>query len=208
MLALVDGQPKILTLKEMLQNYIDYQCEIISRRTRFELKKAQERAHILEGLKIALDFIDEVIAILRASKSIPEGKQNLMDRFSLDDVQATAIVQMPLGRLTGLERSKIEEELAALVEKIKDLQDILGQSRPCTGDRQDRGLNLRDKFADDRRTEITAVSGEVDIEDLIPVEECVITRSEQGYIKRLPSDTYAAQHRGRPRHYGHGDEGR
>ncbi|MGI6268950.1 MAG: DNA gyrase subunit A [Candidatus Howiella sp.] len=196
MLALVDGQPKILTLKEMLQNYIDYQCEIISRRTRFELKKAQERAHILEGLKIALDFIDEVIAILRASKSIPEGKQNLMDRFSLDDVQATAIVQMPLGRLTGLERSKIEEELAALVEKIKDLQDILANHARVLEIVKTEALNLRDKFADDRRTEITAVSGEVDIEDLIPVEECVITRSEQGYIKRLPSDTYAAQHRG------------
>lgn len=196
MLALVDGQPKILTLKEMLQYYIDYQCEIIGRRTRYELKKAEERAHILEGLKIALDFIDEVISILRSSKSIPEGKQRLMERFELDDVQATAIVQMPLGRLTGLERGKIEDELAALVEKIKDLRDILANHSRILEIVKTEALNLRDKFADERRTEITAVSGEVDIEDLIPVEECVITRSEQGYIKRLPSDTYSAQHRG------------
>lgn len=196
MLALVDGQPKILTLKEMLQYYIDYQCEIIARRTRYELKKAQERAHILEGLKIALDHIDEVIALLRASKSIPEGKEKLMERFGFDDVQATAIVQMPLGRLTGLEREKIEEELAALMAKIKDLSDILANHSRILEIVKFEALNLRDKFADERRTDITAVSGEVDIEDLIPLEECVITRSEQGYIKRLPSDTYGTQHRG------------
>ncbi len=196
MLALVNGEPKILTLKEMLQNYIDYQCEIICRRTRFDLKKAQERAHILEGLRIALDFIEEVIQVLRASKSIPEGKENLMARFDLDEVQATAIVQMPLGRLTGLERSKIEEELAGLLEKIKDLQDILAHHDRVLDIVKTETLNLRDKFADERRTEITTVSGEVDIEDLIPKEECVITKSRQGYIKRLPSDTYAAQHRG------------
>ncbi|MCI8360396.1 MAG: DNA gyrase subunit A [Clostridiales bacterium] len=196
MLALVDGQPKVLTLKEMLQDYIDYQCEIIERRTRYDLRKAEERAHILEGLKIALDFIDEVIAMLRASKTIPEGKEKLMERFGLDDPQATAIVQMTLGRLTGLEREKIEEELAALVEKIADFRDILANHTRVLDIVKTEALNLRDKFADERRTEITAVSGEVDVEDLIPVEECVLTMTKSGYIKRLPSDTYAAQHRG------------
>ncbi len=196
MLALVDGQPKVLTLKEMLQDYINYQCTIIERRTRYDLRKAEERAHILEGLKIALDFIDEVIALLRASKSIPEGKEKLMARFGLDDPQATAIVQMPLGRLTGLEREKIEEELAGLLDKIADYKDILASHARVLDIVKTEALNLRDKFADERRTEITAVSGEVDIEDLIPVEECVLTMTKAGYIKRLPADTYAAQHRG------------
>lgn len=196
MLALVDGQPKIMTLKEMLQHYIDYQCEIITKRTAFDLRKAKERAHILEGLKIALDFIDEVIKILRASKSIPEGKSALMERFGLDDIQATAIVQMPLGRLTGLERTKIEEELAGLMVKIAELEGILADHLKVLDIVKTEALNLRDKFADDRRTEITTISGEVDIEDLIPVEECVLTKTRMGYIKRLPSDTYSAQHRG------------
>ena len=196
MLALVDGQPKILTLKEMLQDYIDYQCVIIERRTRYDLRKAEERAHILEGLKIALDFIDEVIAMLRASKTIPEGKEKLMERFGLDDLQATAIVQMTLGRLTGLERDKIEEELAGLMDKIADFRDILTNHTRVLDIVKTEALNLRDKFSDERRTEITAVSGEVDIEDLIPVEECVLTMTQSGYVKRLPSDTYASQHRG------------
>ena len=196
MLALVNGQPKILTLKEMLQHYIDYQCEVVSRRTRFELKKAQERAHLLEGLKIALDNIEEVIKILRASKTVPEGKEKLMARFAFDDVQATAIVQMPLGRLTGLEKQKIEDELKALAEKIADLQDILANHSRVLEIVKLEALNIRDRFSDERRSEITAVSGEVDIEDLIPNEECVITRTKEGYIKRLPSDTYDTQHRG------------
>ncbi len=195
-LALVNGKPKILTLKEMLQHYIDFQCEVIERRTRFDLKKAKERAHILEGLIIALDFIDEVIAILRKSKSIAEGKEALIARFNLSDAQATAIVQMRLGQLTGLERAKIEEELAALNAKIKELETILGDRMLVLDIVKTEALNIRDRYADDRRTEITAVSGDVDIEDLIPENESVITLSQMGYIKRVVSDEFALQNRG------------
>ena len=196
MLALVNGQPKVLTLREMLQHYIDFQCEIITRRTRFELRKAKERAHILEGLKIALDYIDEVIAILRGSKSIPEGKAALMERFGLDDIQAQAIVAMRLGQLTGLERSKIEEELAQLREKIRELEAILADTAKVLAIVKEEALEVLRRFADVRRTEITAVSGEVDIEDLIPEEDCVLTLTTLGYIKRLPADTYKTQRRG------------
>lgn len=196
MLALVNGEPKILTLKEMLQNYIDFQCDIIRRRTEFELKKAQARAHILEGLKIAIDYIDEVIRIIRASKSISESKENLMSRFSLDEEQATAIVQMPLGKLSGLESQKIEDELAEKYAKIKEYTEILADHFKILDIVKTDALNLRDKYADDRRTEICAVSGEVDIEDLIPEEQCVLTMTDRGYIKRLSADTYSAQHRG------------
>lgn len=196
LLAIVNGKPQILTLKEMLQNCIDFQCEIIRRRTEFDRKKAAERAHILEGLKIALDFIDEVIAIIRNSKTIPESKEALIARFGLDDIQATAIVQMQLGRLAGMEKQKILDELEEKLAFIRECDAILSDASKILDIVKTEALNLRDKFADDRRTEITAVSGEVDVEDLIPVEECVITRSMQGYIKRLPSDTYGAQHRG------------
>ena len=196
MLALVNGEPKILTLKDMLQNYIDFQCEIVENRTRFDMRKAQERAHILEGLKVALDFIDEVIKIIRASKTIPESKAALSDRFGLDDIQTTAIVQMQLGKLSGLEKQKILDELKEKLDFIKECQEILASHTRILDIVKTEALNLRDKFADDRRTEITAVSGEVDIEDLIPEEECVITKTENGYIKRLPSDTYNVQHRG------------
>ena len=176
MLALVNGEPKILTLKQILQQYIDYQCEIVTRRTRYDLKKAQERAHILEGLLTALDFIDEVIAILRASKSIPEGREALMNRFGLDEIQAQAIVQMRLGQLTGLERIKVEDEMAQLKAKIADFIDILSnESRILTIVREETGA-IAEKFGDDRRTVIENVSGEVDIEDLIPEETCVFTR--------------------------------
>ena len=195
-LALVNGKPKILTLKEMLQHYIDFQCEVIERRTRFDLKKAKERAHILEGLMIALDFIDEVIAILRKSKSIADGKEALIARFNLSDAQATAIVQMRLGQLTGLERAKIEEELAALNAKIKELETILGDHMLVLDIVKTEALNIRDRYADDRRTEITAVSGDVDIEDLIPENESVITLSQMGYIKRVVSVEFALQNRG------------
>ena len=195
-LALVNGKPKILTLKEMLQHYIDFQCEVIERRTRFDLKKAKERAHILEGLMIALDFIDEVIAILRKSKSIADGKEALIARFNLSDAQAIAIVQMRLGQLTGLERAKIEEELAALNAKIKELETILGDHMLVLDIVKTEALNIRDRYADDRRTEITAVSGDVDIEDLIPENESVITLSQMGYIKRVVSDEFALQNRG------------
>lgn len=196
MLALVNGEPKILTLKDMLQNYIDFQCEIVENRTRFDMRKAQERAHILEGLKVALDFIDEVIKIIRASKTIPESKAALSDRFGLDDIQTTAIVQMQLGKLSGLEKQKILDELKEKLDFIKECKEILASHTRILDIVKTEALNLRDKFADDRRTEITAVSGEVDIEDLIPEEECVITKTENGYIKRLPSDTYNVQHRG------------
>ena len=195
-LALVNGEPKVLTLKQMLQHYIDYQFDIVKKRTEFDLRKARERAHILEGLKIALDFIDEVIAILRASKAVNEGKEKLMERFGLDEPQATAIVQMRLGQLTGLEREKIEEELAALREKIGHFLEILSDGKNILAIVKEEALRLRDKYADERRTEITAVSGEVDIEDLIPEEECVLTLTQMGYIKRLPADTYHSQRRG------------
>ena len=196
LLAIVNGKPQILTLKEMLQNSIDFQCEIIRRRTEFDRKKAAERAHILEGLKIALDFIDEVISIIRNSKTIPESKQALTDRFGLDDIQTTAIVQMQLGKLAGMEKQKILDELKEKLEFIKECDEILASKARILDIVKTESLNLRDKFSDDRRTEISDVAGEVDIEDLIPEEECVITKTENGYIKRLPSDTYNVQHRG------------
>lgn len=196
MLALVNGEPRILTLKEVLQNYIDFQCEVITRRTRYDLRKAQERAHILEGLLIALDFIDEVIAILRSSKDQPEGRERLMERFGLDEPQAQAIVQMRLGQLTGLERHKIEEEMAQLKEKIAEYMEILSSETRVLEIVKEEALVLRDKYGDERRTEIANVSGEVDIEDLIPEETCVFTMTTLGYIKRQPVDTYRIQKRG------------
>ena len=196
MLALVDGVPRILTLKDVLSLYVKHQEEVIVRRTRYDLKKAQERAHILEGLMIALDFIDEVIAILRASKDQTTGKQALMDRFGLDEIQADAIVKMRLGQLTGLERTKIEEELAALREKIKEFNEILASEGKVLEIIKTEAMAIRDKFSDDRRTEIAQVSGEVDIEDLIPEEQCVYTLTKFGYIKRQPTETYSIQNRG------------
>lgn len=196
MLAIVNGVPKILTLKEMLTNYLDFQIEVLTRRTQFDLNKAKERAHILEGLKIALDHIDEVIAILRASKSVSEGKEKLMQAFDLDEIQAQAIVQMRLGQLTGLERSKIEEELAALEQKIAELLSILEDKSKLLNMLKEEILEIKRRFADERRTKITAVSGEVDIEDLIPEEDCVLTLTNFGYVKRQKTDTYKLQRRG------------
>lgn len=196
LLAIVNGKPQILTLKEMLQNSIDFQYEIIRRRTEFDRKKAAERAHILEALKTALDFIDEVIAIIRNSKTIAESKQALTDRFGFDDVQTTAIVQMQLGKLAGLEKQKILDELQEKLDFIKECDEILGSRERILDIVKTESLNLRDKYSDERRTEISDVAGEVDIEDLIPLEECVITKTVNGYIKRLPSDTYNVQHRG------------
>ena len=196
LIAIVNGKPQILTLKEMLQNSIDFQCEIIERRTRFDMKKAEERAHILEALKKAIDFIDEVIAIIRASKTIPESKDALAERFGFDDIQTTAIVQMQLGKLAGLEKQKIEDELQEKYDFIKECQEILADHRRVLDIVKTDSLNLRDKYADERRTEITMVSGEVDIEDLIPEEECVITKTVNGYIKRVPANEYNVQHRG------------
>ena len=196
LLALVDGVPRILTLKQILDHYINFQKEVIVRRTRFDLKKAQERAHILEGLKIALDFIDEVIAILRASKDQASGKQKLIERFGLTEVQADAIVKMRLGQLTGLEREKIEEELKVLKEKIAEFMDILANEYRVLELVKTEAQALCDKFRDERRTEIAAITGEVDIEDLIPEEECVYTLTTMGYIKRQPVETYTLQRRG------------
>ncbi len=196
MLALVNGIPKVLTLKECLEQYLDFQVEVIRRRTEFDLKKAKERDHILRGLVIALDNIDEVVEIMKTSKNIPEGKQRLMDRFSLSEIQADHIANMTLGRLTGMERQKILDELEEIEEKIADYEDILAN--------HDRVLNIiideleaiRQKFGDERRTQIENVSGEVDIEDLIPVEDSVVTYTNNGYIKRIPVSAYKAQNRG------------
>ena len=196
MLAIVNGEPKILTLKQILQHYIDFQVDVIRRRTIFDLKKAEERAHILEGLKIALDFIDEVIAIIRSSKDQSTAKKRLSERFGLDDIQTQAIVQMRLGQLTGLERNKIEAELQQLVEKIKDYKDIIESHMHQLEIVKTEAMEIRRKFADPRRTEILSVSGEVDIEDLIPQEECVLTMTRFGYVKRLSVDTYHTQKRG------------
>ena len=196
MLALVNGEPKILTLKQVLQNYISFQEEVIARRTRFDLKKAQERAHILDGLLLALDHIDEVIKILRAAPGIPEGKQALIERFGFDDVQAQAIVQMRLGQLTGLEREKVEAEMATLTAKIADLTDILSSETRILEIVKSEATALANKFGDERRTEIMNVSGEVDIEDLIPEETCVFTLTDMGYIKRIPAAEYKQQRRG------------
>ena len=170
LLAIVNGRPQILTLKEMLQNSIDFQYDIIRRRTEFDRKKAAERAHILEGLKVALDFIDEVIAIIRGSKTIAESKEALTERFQLDDIQTTAIVQMQLGKLAGLEKQKILDELQEKIDFIKECDAILASREKILDIVKTEALNLRDKFADDRRTEISDVLGEVDIEDLIPEE--------------------------------------
>lgn len=196
MLAIVDGEPKILTLKEMLQHYINHQVDVITRRTVYDLRKAQERAHILEGLKIAIDNIDEVIAIIRKSKDQATAKLNLMERFSLDDAQAQAIVQMRLGQLTNMERGKIEDEIAALRAKISEYNEILTSEEKRLSLIKEEAVAVRNKYADPRRTEICAISGEVDIEDLIPRENCVLTMTKFGYIKRMTEDTYKLQRRG------------
>ncbi len=196
LLAIVNGEPKILTLKECLEHYINFQVDIITRRTQFDLKKAQERWHILEGLKIAIDNIDEVIKIIRASKDTAGAKAKLIERFGLDDVQAQAIVQMRLGQLTNMERSKIEDEIASLQEKIKEYTELL-QSRHLLLEKvKEEAVALRNKYADPRRTEICHISGEVDIEDLIPEEDCVVTVTRFGYVKRIAEDEYTIQHRG------------
>ncbi|HIU31338.1 MAG TPA: DNA gyrase subunit A [Candidatus Caccousia avistercoris] len=196
MLAIVNGEPKTLTLKDMLQHYIDFQVDVITRRTQFDLKKAEERAHILEGLKIAVDNIDEVIAIIRSSKDRSTAKQRLSERFGLDDDQTQAIVQMTLGALTNTDRLKLEEELAAIEAKVADYKDILSNRTRLMGIIKDEALEIKRKYGDERRTEIATISGEVDIEDLIPREECVLTMTNFGYVKRQPTDAYHIQRRG------------
>ena len=222
MIALVNGEPKQLTLLEILDNYIAFQKQIITRRTAFDLKKARERAHILQGFLLAIDNIDEVISILRSSKSVQEGKERLMERFKEDDLakllqramgenykdvhfeheiglseeQADAIVQMRLGQLTGLERDKVISELAEIMEKINDFLDILSSDERVKEIIKEEITAIKEKYGDERRNAIEPVSGEVDIEDLIPEEECVLTYTNIGYIKRQPVDVYNLQKRG------------
>lgn len=222
MIALVNGEPKQLTLLEILDNYIAFQKQIITRRTAFDLKKARERAHILQGFLLAIDNIDEVISILRSSKSVQEGKERLMERFKEDDLakllqramgenykdvhfeheiglseeQADAIVQMRLGQLTGLERDKVISELAEIMEKINDFLDILSSDERVKEIIKEEITAIKEKYGDERRPAIEPVSGEVDIEDLIPEEECVLTYTNIGYIKRQPVDVYNLQKRG------------
>ena len=196
MLALVDGVPKLLTLHDVLTNFINFQADIVTRRTRFLLKKAQERKHILDGLKIALDYIDEVIKIIRGSDSQAEAKNALTERFGLDDLQTSAIVAMRLGQLTGLERQKLEDEIAALLEKINYYNSLLADHQLILGVVKDEIGEIRRKYGDERRTEITAVAGEVEDEDLIPEEDCVVTATHFGYLKRQAVDEYKQQHRG------------
>ena len=196
MLALVRGEPKILTLKQILHEYIEFQVDVIRRRTEFDLKKARERAHILEGLMIAVDNIDEVVQICRTSKDAAEIKTRLMERFGITEVQADAIAQMRLVQLSGLERLKLEEELNALHEKIKEYIEILGSHEKMTEIVSEELEVIKKKYGDARRTSIEAMSGEVDVEDLIPVEDCVVTYTDIGYIKRQPVSDYKAQRRG------------
>ena len=197
MLALVDDQPRVLTLKEMLQHYIDFQGEVITRRTQYDLKKASDRAHILEGLRRAVDIVDEIIATIRACKGgIAEAKAAIMDKFGFDDPQASAIVAYRLGQLAGLEILKIEEELNELHAKIHEYQDILSDYSKVMAVFRTELQEIRAKYADPRRTEIRAVEGDVDIEDLIPEEDCVVTLTHFGYVKRQASTAYKIQKRG------------
>lgn len=197
MLVIDMGTPRTLGLKDIISKYLDHQREVIVRRTRFDLKKAEERTHILEGLKIALDNIDEVVKLIRSSKSDQDAKEGLMSRFGLDDIQSQAILDMRLRRLTGLEREKIEEELEQLIELIKDLRDILTNEQRVLDIIKDEMLEIKDKYADERRTSIdmTAVDY-IEDESLIPVEDIVVTLTNKGYVKRVNSQTYKTQNRG------------
>ena len=197
MLALVDGVPKILTLKQMLQNYVKFREEVITRRVKYDLKKAEARAHILEGLKKAIDIVDDIIATIRACKGgKSEAKLAIMEKFEFDDPQATAIVNFQLGQLAGLEIEKIMNELDELDKKIADYKDILEHEERVFGIIKDESREIVEKFGDERKTEISAVIGSVDDEDLIPVEECILTLTNMGYMKRMTVDTYKAQNRG------------
>lgn len=197
MLALDKGVPKLMSLKDMLQKYLEFQEEVVRRRTEHDLKKARERAHVLEGLRRAVDLVDEIIATIRACKGgKAEAKTAIMEKFEFDDVQATAIVNFQLGQLAGLEILKIDNELGELQTKIGEWTDLLSDSAKVLAVVEQELMVLRDKYGDERRTEIAHVSGEMDIEDLIPEEECVFTLTHAGYIKRQPADTYQAQRRG------------
>ncbi|MDB0440282.1 DNA gyrase subunit A [Clostridioides difficile] len=196
MLALVDGQPRVLNLKQILYHYIKHQEDVVTRRTKFELNKAEARAHILEGLKIALDNIDAVISLIRASKTGQEAKIGLVEKFNLTEIQAQAILDMRLQRLTGLERDKIEAEYEDLIKKINRLKEILADERLLLNVIKDEITIIKENYSDERRTEIRHAEGEIDMRDLISDEEIAITLTHFGYIKRLPSDTYKSQKRG------------
>ena len=196
MVALVNGVPRLLNLKEMLKHYLIHRKDVVTRRVRFDLAKAEHEAHIYEGYKIAIDNIDEVISIIRASASIADAKANLMERFGLSDAQAQAIVDMTLGKLSGMERQKIEDRLAALYELIKELKEILADETKIEAIIKEDLEYVKNKYGDERRTDIVEAENDILIEDLIERETCVITATRAGYVKRLPSDTYQAQRRG------------
>ena len=196
MLALVNDEPKVLNLKQILTYYLDHQKEIITRRTQFDLNKAEERAHIVEGLKIALDNIDEVINIIRSSKEESIAKERLMKGFGLSEKQAQAILDMRLRRLTGLEREKLEEEYESLIKEINRLKEILSSERLIYQIIKDELLEIKQKYGDKRRTKIVPSAEDIDIEDMIEEEDIIITLTHYGYIKRLPEDTYKTQRRG------------
>lgn len=196
MLALVDKKPKILNLREIIDLYIAHQKDVIVRRTKHDLAESEAHAHLLEGYKTAIDNIDEVISIIRSSKSISDSKENLIERFSLTDVQATAIVQMPLGRLSGMERDKIEEDYAETLQKIEEFRKILGDETIVLGIVKEDLTRIKEKYGDERRTEISMTSIDLEDEDLIEEEQVVIALTHNGYTKRMPVDTYKSQHRG------------
>lgn len=196
MLALVNNEPKILSLDKILDHYIAHQEDVIIRRTKFDLEKALARMHIFEGYKIALDNIDEIVKLMKSSPSIPESKARLMERYGLSDPQAQAIVEMTLGRLTGMEREKIEEELARLTALVADLRAILADMNRVKEIIKEEMTAIKAKYNDKRRTEIVEATDEIDLEDLIEKHNCIITISHAGYVKRQPSDVYSSQHRG------------
>ncbi|GAB6877374.1 DNA gyrase subunit A [Thermaerobacter litoralis] len=196
LLALVDGQPRVLTLKQLLRHYIDHQKDVILRRTRHDLEKAEARAHILEGLRIALDHIDAVITLIRQSRTVDEARTGLMQNFNLTEKQAQAILDMRLQRLTGLEREKVEEEYQELLKEIEYLRAVLNSEKMVLDIIKQELGEIRDRFGDDRRTKIVAGAAEFEVEDLIAEEDVVITLTHRGYIKRLPVDTYRSQRRG------------
>jgi DNA gyrase subunit A len=196
MLALVDGEPRILNLKEMLRHYLDHQKEVVVRRTRFDLARAEERAHILEGLRIALDHIDEIIALIRAAHTVNEARTGLMERFGLSEKQAQAILDMRLQRLTGLEREKIEEEYQEVLQTLERLRAILASEDMVYQIIRSELLEIKEKYGDERRTRITSDVGPLSPEDLIPEEKIVVTLTAEGYVKRQPLATYRSQRRG------------
>ena len=196
MLALVDNEPRVLNLKQMLTYYIAHQKEIIVRRTQFDLKKAEARAHIVEGLRIALDHIDEVIKVIRASENDASARESLMDKFGLSSIQAQAILDMRLKRLTGLERDKLDEEYRELIKQINYFKEILASDRLIYGIIKEEILDIKERFGDRRRTRIIPSSGEINVEDMIKEEDIVITLTHFGYVKRMPQDTYKTQRRG------------